>query len=97
MHKPRVRLEPDLIARLELMALAKHGNDFFAAEFGEDLGLRAGRLDHDDFGLGAVVGDGEMLGTDAVNRGASVAAGRRAGERQLDAVRSFKRRAAVRR
>ena len=49
--------------------------------------LRAGRLDHLNLGLGAVVGDDEMLGPDAVDRGPAVAAGRRRAERQRDAAR----------
>ena len=51
------------------MTLAEHGDDLLAAELGEHLGFRAGRLDHDDLGFGAVIGDGEMLGPDAVDRG----------------------------
>src|SRR5262245_18195594 len=67
MHERRVRLEPDLVARRELVALAEHGDDLLASELGEHLGFRAGRLDHDNLSLRAVVGDGEMLGTDAIN------------------------------
>ena len=48
--------------------------------------LRAGRLDHLDLGLGAVVGDDEMLGPDAVDHGLPIAAGRRRGQGQTDAV-----------
>ena len=82
MDEPRIGLEPDLVARLELVALAEHRDDVLAAELGDDLRLRAGRLDHLDLGLGAVVGDGEVLGPDAVDHGPSVGAGRRRAERQ---------------
>ena len=51
MDEPRIGFEPDLVARLELVALAEHGDDLLAAELGDDLGLRAGRLDHLDLGL----------------------------------------------
>src|SRR5436853_3714166 len=67
MHERRVRLEPDLVARTELMTLAEYGYDLLAAELGEHLRLRAGRLDHDDLGLRPVVSDGEMLGAHAVD------------------------------
>src|SRR6266545_7406619 len=47
----------------------------------------SGPVDHLDLGLGAVVGDREMLGPDAVDGGAAVGAGRRRCERQADAAR----------
>ena len=59
------------------MALAEHGDDLFAAEFGKYLGLRSGRLNHDDLGFGAVIGDGEVLRPDAIDHGAAVGIGRR--------------------
>src|SRR5581483_2484213 len=73
MDKPRVRLEPDLVARLELMAFAEHRDDFFAAELGDDLQLRPCRLDHLDLGVGAVVGKHKMLRPHAAQRRAAVA------------------------
>src|SRR5215470_15740725 len=91
MHERRVRLEPDLVARGELMTLAEHGNDLLAAEFGEYLGFRAGRLDHDDLGFRAVVGDGEMLRTDAIDHRLAVGIAGCLCERQLDAVRPLER------
>ena len=72
MNELRIWFEPDLVARLELVTLAEHRDDVLAAELGDHLDFRAGRLDHLDLGLGAVVGDGEMLGPDAVDRGAAV-------------------------
>ena len=45
MHEPRIGLEPDLVARLELMALAEHGDDVRAADLGDHLQLGSGRLD----------------------------------------------------
>src|SRR5258708_22789597 len=68
MHERRVRLQPDLVARIELMTLAEHGNDLLAAELGKHLRFRAGRLDHDDLRFGAVVRDREMLGPGALYR-----------------------------
>src|ERR1700704_2894642 len=67
--------EPDLVARLELVAFAEDGDHFLAAELGEHLRLRAGRLDHHDLGLGAVVGDRAVLGADAGDRGPAVGLG----------------------
>src|SRR3954469_1137032 len=95
MYERRIRLEPHLVARTELMPLAEHGDDLLAAELGEDLGLRTGRLDHDDLGLGAVIGDGEMLGPHAVDRRLAVGIGGCRLERQLDAVRAFEEGTAV--
>src|ERR1044071_2152379 len=86
MNELRIWLEPDLIARLEWMTLAEHCDDVFAAELGDHLDFRAGRLDHLDGCLCAVVGDHEMLGPDAVDRGASVAVMRRSGQRQSRAA-----------
>src|SRR5256885_3211635 len=67
MHQRRVRFQPHPIARIELMTFAKHGDDLFAAQLGDDLRFRPRRLDHYDLGLGAVVRDGEVLGTDAIH------------------------------
>ena len=55
MHVLRIWSQPDLFARFELVALAEDRDDFFPAEIGEDLGLRAGRLDDNDFSFGAFV------------------------------------------
>src|SRR5258707_8715814 len=91
MHERRVRLEPDLVARTELMAFAEHRDDLLAAQFCEHLGFRPGRLDHDDLGFRPVVGDGEMLGPHAVDHGLAVGIGGWRYQRQLDAVRTLKR------
>src|ERR1700731_2267582 len=64
-----VRLQPDLVARIELMTLAEHGDDLLAAELGKDLGFRTSRLDHDDLRFRAVVRHGEGPGADAGHRG----------------------------
>src|SRR6476469_8245401 len=96
MDERRVWFEPDLVARIELMTLAKNGNHLMATELGEVLGFRASRLDHDYFGLGAVVGDGEMLGPDTVHGRPSFGIGRRRLQRQFDAVRPLEARTAVR-
>ena len=76
MDKRRIGFQADLVARIELMALAEHGNHLFAAETGEHLRLRTGGLDHDDLGLGAVIGDGEMFRPHAIDSGPSVGIGR---------------------
>src|SRR5262249_863212 len=70
-------LEPDLVARFEVVAFAEHRDDVVAAELGGDLQFGAGRLDHQHFGLGAVLGDDEVLRPDAVDDGMPVAAARR--------------------
>jgi len=67
MHERRIGLQPDLVARIELVPLAEYGDDLFAAELGEDLGLRAGRLDHDDLGFSTIIGNREMLGPHAID------------------------------
>src|SRR6266446_6154735 len=90
MHERRVWLQPDLVTRVELVALAEHGDDLLATKLGEDLGLRAGRLDHDDLGFRAVVRDREVLGPDAVHRRPSFRSGWRRCQRQLHAVRALK-------
>src|SRR4051794_10502981 len=48
MDEPGIWFKPDLIARIELMAFSKHRDHLLAAEPREHLGLRAGRLHHDD-------------------------------------------------
>src|SRR5258705_13617155 len=90
MHERRVRLEPDLVARTELMALAENRDDLLAAQFRKYLGLRAGRLDHDDLGFRPVVGAGEMLGPHAGDHGLAVGIGGWRYQRQLHAVRTLK-------
>src|SRR3954471_17933474 len=75
MPQTRIGFEPDLVARLELVALAKHRDDVLAAQFRHHLDFRAGRLDHLDGGLGAVVGDGEMLRPNAADDRAAVRRG----------------------
>src|SRR4029078_4856000 len=39
MDERRIRLQPDLVAWIELMTLAEHRDDLFTAELGEDLGF----------------------------------------------------------
>src|SRR4051812_32948531 len=96
MDERGIRLQPDLVARVELMTLPEYGDHLLAAELGEYLGFGAGRLDHHDLGFGAVVRDGEMFGTDAINCGPPFRIGRSRCQRQLDAIRSLKAGAAVR-
>ena len=59
------------------MTFAEYRDDLLAAELGEDLGFRSGRLHHHDFGFGAVIGDGEMFGPHAVDRRPAVGIGGR--------------------
>src|SRR5262249_11776370 len=54
MHESRIGLEPDPIARPELMAFAKYGNDVLAAQSRHHLKLGAGWLDHLDDRFGPV-------------------------------------------
>src|SRR5882757_4470177 len=91
-----IRLQPDLVARTELVTFAEYRDDLLAAELGEHLGFRAGWLDHDDLGLSAVIGDREVLGPHAIDGRQALGIGGRRLKRQLDAVRTFKAGAAVR-
>src|SRR3982751_4441345 len=95
MHEPGIWFKPDLVARIELMAFAEYRDHLLAAEPRENLGLRAGRLDHDDLGLGAVVGERKMLGPHAIDRGLAVGIGGRVGNRQLYPVRALEEGRAV--
>jgi len=57
MHEAAIGLEPDLVARLELVTFAEYGDDLLFADLGDDLKFRACRL-HDLHGrVGAVVGE----------------------------------------
>src|SRR5262249_55195185 len=81
MRQPWIWLEPDLVARFEVVAFAEHRDDVVAAELGGDLQFGAGRLDHQHFGFGAVLGDDEVLRPDAIDDGMPVAAVRRRSQR----------------
>src|SRR5690348_1520948 len=89
MHKAGIGFEPDLVARLESVTFPEGGDDFGAADMGDDLRLRAGRLDDVDGRLGAVVGDGEVLRPHAIDRGPAVRAAGRRRKRQPRAARPF--------
>src|ERR1700682_4053900 len=95
MHHRGVWFQPDLVARIELMTLTEYGNDLLPAKLGEDLRFRPRRLDHDDFGFRAVVGDGEVLGPHAEDHWLAVRVGRRRLQRQFHAVRTLETGAAV--
>src|SRR5262245_53849661 len=97
MDERRIGLQPDLVARVELVAFAEYGDDLLAAELGEDLCFRAGRLDHDDLGPRAVVRNREVFRPYAVDRGLAVGIAGRGLQRQLDAVRALERGYAVHR
>src|SRR5689334_15850023 len=89
MNELRIGFEPDRVARLELMTLAKDGDDLLLADAGDDLDLRACRLDHLDGSLHTVGGEDEVLGADAVDHGAALVRGAHAAERQPQAIRSL--------
>src|SRR6516162_8120691 len=95
MRQSWIWLEPDLVARFEVVAFAEHRDDIVAAELGGDLQFGAGRLDHQHLGLGAVLRDDEVLRPDAVDDGMSVAAVRRRQQRQTHAVDAREFQAAV--
>src|SRR6266702_6931589 len=86
-NQGRVRLQLHLVARIELVTLTEDRDDLLAAHLRKHLRLRAGRLDHDDLGVGTVVSDREMIGTDAVDHRLAIGGSGRGLERQLDAVR----------
>src|SRR5499426_3716932 len=86
MRQSWIWLEPDLVARFEVVAFAEHRDDVVAAELGGDLQFGAGRLDHQHLGFGAVVGDDEVLRPNAIDDGMPVAAVRRRQQRQTHAV-----------
>src|ERR1700733_15130239 len=77
MNQRRFRLQPDLVARLELMTLAEDGDDLLPPELGEDLRFRSRRFDHDDFGFRTVVSNREMLRPHPINRRPAVGIGGR--------------------
>src|SRR3954471_17974283 len=95
MNHGGIGLQFDLVTRVELVTFAEDRDDLLTTELRKHLRFRAGRLDHDDLGIGAVVSDGEMLGTHAVNDRTPVGRRRRVPERQLDAVRPLEGRNAV--
>src|SRR5688572_28545945 len=88
MDELRIGFQPDLFARLEWVTLAEYRDDGLTAHLGENLDFGAGRLYDHDFCFGAVIGDGEMFGADAVDHLAAVRPGRRIDGRQLHAARS---------
>src|SRR5581483_5884797 len=95
MDDGRIWLQPHLVTRIELVTLAENRDNLFAAELGENLGLRSRRLDHHDFGFGTVVRNGEMLRPHPVDHRPTVRIGGRGRKRQFDAVRSLENGAAV--
>src|SRR5437660_10368375 len=95
MHELRIGLEPDFVARLELVTLAEYRDHVVTAELGDDLDLGAGRLDDQDFGLRTVIDDAEMLRPNAVDDRSSVGIPRYVGDRQAHAARPFHLRLAV--
>src|SRR4029079_19130773 len=95
MDEARVWLGPDLVARLELVALAEHRADVAAAKLGDDMKLRAGGLHYLHFGFGAVIGESGMVGPYAEECRSSVASRGRGAERKLASRRSLEGDAAV--
>src|SRR5215467_13564135 len=81
------------------MTLAEHGEHILAAEPGNELGFRAGRLDHLDFRIDAVVREREVFGTYAIDDRSAVGQLRRPpfghAERQTHTGGTVESRAAV--
>src|SRR5712691_4387615 len=86
MDELRIGFEPDLVARLEIVALAEDGDDVVTGEPRRDLDFGSRRLDDDDLARRAVIGKREMFGPDAIDSGPPVGTGRLSGERKLDSV-----------
>src|SRR5579872_3592549 len=86
MYKLWIGSKPDFIARLETMAFAEHCDNVLPAELGGDLNFRAGRLDHLDHRLRTVIGNGEVLGPNAINRWPAARCSRRRRERQVHII-----------
>src|SRR6478736_904676 len=95
MNEPRIGFEPDLLARLELMAFAENRDDVLAAEFCDDLGLRAGGFDDLHFGFGAVVGKRKMFRPHAIYCRTAIVAGTRRWKGKFEPGRSFEAGGAV--
>src|SRR5579883_3378409 len=91
----RVWLEPDLLARLELVPLAEHGDHLFTGELGYDLQFRAGRLHDMDLGFDAIPRQREVLGPHAENHRPVVGRMRRGGKREPHPARTFEPNAAI--
>src|SRR5215471_7187585 len=83
MDQPRVRPQTNLVPGLELMPFAEYRDDVAVANFGYDLKLRTGRFGDLDDGIDAVIGERKMFRPHAIDGGLSVAAGRRAIEREF--------------
>src|ERR1700682_28745 len=96
MDELRIGFEPDLVARLEIVALAEDRDDVVTGEPRRDLDFGARRLDDDDLARRAVVGEREMFGPNTVDRGPPIRAGRLSGKRQFDSVGRFEGGGAVR-
>src|SRR6267143_5370085 len=66
-NEARAGLEAHAVAWFELMALAEHREHVLTTERGDKLGFRAGRLDHLDFRIDAVVRQNKVLGAHTVD------------------------------
>ena len=64
------------------MALAEHSHDVLATKCSNDLNLRAGRLDHLNHRLNAIIGEREMFRPHAVHCCSSFASASCYGERE---------------
>src|SRR5262245_19019193 len=81
----------DPLAGADLVALAECGTDLTAAVPGDDLRLRARRLDDDNVGRNPIARELEMLGPDAVYHRAARRLGGNGSERKPVALRRLHR------
>src|SRR5471032_2853101 len=68
MDELRIWFEPDLVARLEIVAFAKDGHNVVTGKPRCDLDFGSRRLDDDHLARRAVIGNRKMFGPDTVKR-----------------------------
>src|SRR5215472_2032552 len=66
-NQPYIGLESHAVAGIEPVAFAEYRKNVLAAEPGNELGFRTGRLDHLDFSIDAVIRENEVFRTHAVD------------------------------
>ena len=95
MDRVEIRRQREAVARLRRDPLPEHAHDLLAAELGENLSLRSGRLDHRDLGPEVASGERQMLGAKAINARAPVCLARNRFKRQFHAGLRQERRLTV--